>query len=246
MSPTDYPFTSKRPTKLESLQTLNSKGFSIETVLDIGVQYQTPELIAAFPKARHILVEPAEEYHPIIIENYNKHQINYELVPCACGKSKSSAYLNLIDIDGSGFTTHTNISETPQSERYKTIDVVTIQCLLENYIPRFSDALLKVDVDGLELEILKGAGNRLDAFKAIIVEAAISTNNNFFFDRLNLIRGAGFELWDLVDFCYYKGNLSQVDAIFVRKDQKEALPGLDPWHDNQPFDGSQWVTLFQN
>jgi hypothetical protein len=50
----------------------------------------------------------------------------------------------------------------------------------------------------------------------------------------------------LVDFCYYKGNLSQVDAIFVRSDQKAAITGLNPWNEDLPFDGSQWVTLFQN
>lgn len=238
--------TTTRPTKRQSLETLTHKGVVISTVLDIGVQYHTPELIAAFPKARHILVEPAEEYHSTIIENYTKHEINYQLVPCACGETTGTAFLNLIDIDGSGFTTHTNISPQPTAERFKPIDVLTIEDLLDRYIPRFSDTLLKVDVDGLELDILKGAGDQLGAFKVVIVEAAISINNNFFFDRLNLIRQAGFELWDLVDLCYYKGNLSQVDAIFVRKDQKAAIPGLDPWHDKQSFDGSQWVTLFQN
>lgn len=246
MNQPELPVTATRPTKRQSLETLISKGVVISTVLDIGVQYQTPELVAAFPKARHILVEPAEEYHPTIIDNYTKNEINYELVPCACGESTGTAFLNLIDINGSGFTTHTNISSEPTAERFKPIDVLTIQDLLERYIPRFSDTLLKVDVDGLELDILKGAGDQLQAFKVVIVEAAISTNNNFFFDRLNLIRQAGFELWDLVDFCYYKGNLSQVDAIFIRKDQKAAIPGLNPWHDNQPFNGSQWVTLFQN
>ena len=246
MTINEFPVTTTRPTKLNSLLTLNGKGMIIKTVLDIGVQYQTPELVAAFPKARHILVEPAEEYHPVIIQNYTDNLIDFELVPCACGEKAGSAYLNLIDIDGSGFTTHTNISVEPTSQRHKIIDVLTIECLLDRYIPKFTDSLLKIDVDGLELEILKGGGSQLDAFKVIIIEAAISINNNYFFDRLNLIHDAGFELWDLVDFCYYKGNLSQVDAIFVRKDQKTANPRLDPWHDKLPFDGSNWVTLFQN
>lgn len=242
----EFPVTTSRPTKRDSLKTLTSKGLSVDYVLDIGVQYHTPELIAAFPNAKHILVEPAEEYHPKIISNYDASGIAYELVPCACGEIEGNAFLNLIDIDGSGFTTHTNISSEPTSPRYKGISVLTVRNLLERYIPSFADTLLKVDVDGLELEILRGAGERLDAFKVIIVEAAISTNNNLFFDRLNLIRSAGFELWDLVDFCYYKGNLSQVDAIFIRSDQKKAITALNPWHDSMPFDGSQWVTLFQN
>lgn len=242
----EFKVTASRPTKRDSLQTLISKGLQIDYVLDIGVQYHTPELIAAFPQARHILVEPAEEYHPTIINNYDHNDISYELVPCACGEEEGSAFLNLIDIDGSGFTTHTNISTEPKADRHKKISVLTIKSLLDRYIPSFADTLLKVDVDGLELEILRGAGDRLDAFKVIIVEAAISVNNSLFFDRLNLIRSAGFELWDLVDFCYYKGNLSQVDAIFIRRDQKSAIAALDPWHDGMPFDGSQWVTLFQN
>lgn len=241
---------STRPTKKDSLgildHMLRSGGVVIDAVLDIGVQYSTPELMHVFRDAKHLLVEPAQEYFDFINENYTAAELNYELVQAACGKEEGDAILNLIDISQSGRVTHTSVSNEPTSATWRKIDVLTIKNLLDLYLSNHSHKLLKVDVDGIELDILEGAGNRLKEFDVIIVEAPISINNDFFFDRLSCVRSKNFVIWDIVDFCYYKSCLSQVDIVFVRKDVKETLSQLNPWHDGKGFAASEWITYLQN
>lgn len=231
-----------RPTKLESLQVLISKGLPIDCIIDVGVQHQTRELIAVFPNLPHILIEPAVEYHSHISANYK--DINHTLVAKACGELEEKAILNLFDITGKGAITHTTITNSPVTSNYREIDVITVKSLIHEYCPT-GNVLLKVDVDELEMKILRGASDMLSHCSCVIVEAPLSIDNNHFFDRLCYLKANGFELWDLVDFCYYKNCLSQVDAVFVRSDLKTSLPGLNPWHDQQGFSAHEWVTMFQ-
>jgi FkbM family methyltransferase len=231
-----------RPTKLESLQLLREKGLPVATVIDVGVHQQTPELIKVYPDTRHILVEPAIEFHESIRNNYSG--IDHILVPKACGEHEGSAFLNIYDVTGGGGITHTTITDHPSSPHYRQIDITTLSSLILMFSPK-GDILLKVDVDGVELKILKGAGVSLQKCSCVVVEAALSIDNNLFYDRIQYMREQGFELWDIVDFCYYKDCLSQVDVVFLRHDIKARLLQLNPWHDGQPFDSSKWVTLFQ-
>jgi FkbM family methyltransferase len=231
-----------RPTKLESLQLLRQKGLPVATVLDVGVHQQTPELIRVYPDVRHILVEPAIEFHDSIRVNYAG--IDHVLVPKACGEFEGAAFLNIYDITGFGGITHTTITDHPSSPHYRQIDITTLNSLILMFAPK-GDILLKVDVDGVELKILKGAGACLQKCSCVVVEAALSIDNNLFFDRVQYMREQGFELWDIVDFCYYKDCLSQVDAVFVRHDIKANLLQLNPWHDGQVFDSGKWIALFQ-
>ena len=50
------------PLKSQALAVLKSRGVPVETILDIGVNTVTPELVAAFPDRHHVLFEPVEEY----------------------------------------------------------------------------------------------------------------------------------------------------------------------------------------
>ena len=71
--------------------------------------------------------------------------------------------------------------------------------------------LLKIDVDGSEEEILKGSTDVLKRTSVVIVE--MNTKN--FFQRFQILKENSFEIFDIVDLCYYDGQLRAFDAIFI-------------------------------
>jgi hypothetical protein len=97
--------------------------------------------------------------------------------------------------------------------------------------------LLKIDVDGVELQILNGATQTLKKCACVIIECPMSLDHRMFFDRANFLNKSGFVLWDIVDFCYYKNELSQVDLVFVNSEMKQKY--FAPWHQGQ-FDPTKW------
>jgi FkbM family methyltransferase len=95
--------------------------------------------------------------------------------------------------------------------------------------------LLKVDVDGHETAILRGAQETLKSTSIVVVEAAVAAIR----ERVDLLEDSGFRLHDIVDPCYYHGVLSQVDLIFVSAEWIKRCPDLRPWQ-TKAFSWSAW------
>jgi hypothetical protein len=93
--------------------------------------------------------------------------------------------------------------------------------------------LLKIDVDGAEERILAGAQKTLAKCSVLIVEA----HYNNFLQRSRPIEAAGFELFDIVDLCYYDDRLSQFDLVFINSSIVKSL-GLAMYA--KGFDFSKW------
>lgn len=226
-----------RPTKLKSLEILRSKGLPVGTVIDIGVHKQTPELIKIFPDKLHLLFEPVEEFYPFIQKNY-KH-IPYELFPIALSDKEAEGWLRVFDVTGQGEITHASITFEKQDEMCRPIRILPLDKIIKERQDQLP-YLIKIDVDGIELEILHGAINTLKLTSCVVIEAPISINPHMFYDRINFLSAHDFALWDIVDFCYYKNELSQVDLIFIKNEIKKQL--FSPWQQG-PFDPSQWEVL---
>ena len=95
--------------------------------------------------------------------------------------------------------------------------------------------LLKIDVDGHELEILRGAQRSLRDASIVIVEASLANRRcPELMERLELLLQSGFYLFDIVDPAYYAKLLHQVDLVFVRGDIVESSDQLRP-RETQPI-----------
>ena len=74
--------------------------------------------------------------------------------------------------------------------------------------------LLKIDIDGQELAVLKGALHTLRKCSIVIIECQSSQLTQ----RISSVQAAGFDLFDLAEPCYYDKVFWQCDAVLVRKD----------------------------
>ena len=247
---------------VNALKALRNLGVDVRSVIDVGVDKETPFLIQVFPDVKHYLIEPSGEFIDQMSENYQN--IDFDFLQIALSdeendawyvcKTRTNKIIRLID----GVPTeqevkspmHGSISYHPVTAgdfkdddfedlvSCKKIRVTTLDSIfgsLNATVP----ILLKIDVDGLELNIVKGAKEALKSASIVIVETSLTEGASF-----SLISGSqevishGFRLFDIVDPTYYCGVLFQVDLIFVREDIVGELAALRP--KTIPFEAQQF------
>jgi|SanBayMetagenome_1026888.scaffolds.fasta_scaffold01043_2 FkbM family methyltransferase len=227
------------PTKLSVLSRLKQQ-VPISSIIDVGVRECTSSLIKVFPEKKHYLFEPANLFFETIYENYA--EVDYELFPIALSNSNSEIYLILTSLNKNGVVTHSKISNHPTlvdgSEiiACETVDVRRF-CDMDISARIDRNFLLKVDVDGEDLNVIKGFGSLLNSASVIIIEATIWSA----LERFSYIQNNGFQLYDIVDLVYYGSALYQFDFVFVRTELTK-IPGFRPGF--TPFDPTVWSPLW--
>lgn len=224
-----------KPTKENSLLRLKDN-VPITSIVDVGVREKTSELITVFPEIKHYLFEPCNTFFPEININYKN--INSSLYNMALSDANSNIYLVTSSLEKNGVATHSEIAE-----KYVTVDGIYLLSCDPVDVKRFDELplaqriegnfLLKVDVDGKDLNVVMGFGAELKKASVVIIEC---TTNNMI-ERMSYIESKGFKIVDMVDMVYYGESLYQFDAVFVRSDliNKKIKPTFDVfdkelWH----------------
>jgi len=224
----------RQPTKQDSFELLKSLNIPISSVIDIGVHEATKELIAAFPHVPHLLCEPVEEFYAAIKDNYLGKVSSFLIVPHAIGKKNDIIEMETLSVIADQDITHAraNIQGGDHVKGRREVEIKTLDSVMSELdFPR--PHLLKIDVDGPDIDVIFGAEATLEHCSVICIEAGVKDLHQ----RLTVIRKYGFELFDLVDICYYDDRLIQMDSIFIRSDLIKSL-GLEFYKDG--FDISKW------
>jgi FkbM family methyltransferase len=199
------------PDKIQSLMVLRRRHVPIETIIDVGAQLCTPELTFVFPDKPHLLFEPVREYIEHIRVNYNK--INYTLVEAAVSDKEGEVTLQIRAIGGSATITHSGMVSGPaDSIDKRVVPMVTLDGYLLRH-PQKPPYLVKLDVDGCEEQIMRGAEETLKNTSVVIVEG---TKGNLT-ERITFLEARGFEIFDLVEACYYDQSFWQCDAVMLKR-----------------------------
>ena len=98
--------------------------------------------------------------------------------------------------------------------------------------------LLKIDIDGQEACVIKGASQALQDISIVVVESSPASLTTV----ATLLEAQDFSLVDIVDNAYYYKMLSQVDLIFVRNDFRNKIAELRPW-ETKPTDLTNFKLL---
>jgi FkbM family methyltransferase len=194
-------------------------GFYPETVIDVGVAEGTPQLYRAFPKAHYLLIEPLAEFQAAL--GRIGQRLRAESVIAAAGAAKGSMTIRIAG-DPAGSSLLREVDKSDATAPSRVVPVVTIDDLCQEH--RFEGPfLIKVDVQGGELEALKGAMRTLERTELIIVEISLF---GFFvggpqlIDVVDWMKAAGFVAYDVCGgHCRPRdGALAQVDMAFVKED----------------------------
>lgn len=202
-------------------------GFAPATIIDVGVADGTLELYAPFPRAKLVLVEPIAEFRrPIeqILTRYHG-EVHFVAAGAAEGEAHFVTWNRAGDLHGARF-----VSEGGGATRaipVRRLDALCADCP--------GPILLKVDVEGFELEVMKGADGLLDRIEVVVLETRlfeVEPGQAQLHEVVDYMRSLGYVVYDILATHArpLDGALVLCDLAFVkidgalRRDKRYAAP----------------------
>lgn len=214
------------------LEDVQARGFSPQGIIDVGANRGdwTRMAKSVFPKAPVLMIEPQDEMRPYLETICRSHK-SVEYIQAGAGREPGELVQTIWkDLAGSSFLPAVREELLAKGIQRKT-PVVTIDGLLrerKSFIPD----LIKLDVQGFELEALLGATSTFGITQIYILETSL----------FRFMKGApttaecilfmaerGYELYDVTEFLRrpYDGALGQIDLAFALRDG--ALRSSSKW-----------------
>lgn len=204
-----------------SLQQLSDLGFKPNTVIDVGAYkgLWTTEVKNIFKDSKFLMVEAQPDKKDILEKLVNSDpRLNYE--PSLAGNKDGEEQIFTVMKTGSSVYTQIYEGNAERSEitlKSKTLDTMINEHGLKG------EFFLKLDVQGYEIEVLKGAENILKNTPAIILEASLLNYNSgapLIDEIMAFLKDKNYLLFDICEFNRKSedGVLNQVDLIFCKAD----------------------------
>jgi FkbM family methyltransferase len=197
-------------------------------VVDVGgADGVTPEIFAKhFPGTQIWIFEPLKENYEMIQSMSQKYS-EFIVVPKAAGNQIGTAKINVASALSSSsiFELYADknsdfFSDLLVTKRREEIEITKIDSTIppNNYV-----SIMKLDVQGFELEVLKGAKNTLQRTSLIVLE--VNNHEGYvgspkYFELDSFLRENNFELFDIFPSLKDNDKLKEWDAIYVNKKLK--------------------------
>jgi FkbM family methyltransferase len=203
-----------------SVRRAKSHGFAPATIIDVGASdgSWTTECMKVFPDARYALFEPLPENGEALRKLSETHPNVSMWTGGILGAAAGQVTLNV----------HGHQTSVLQSQDFPGVPVQTEMRALDDFIDSMSiidPVLMKADVQGYELEVLRGAPRCLDMVEMLLLEVSfrqVYANCPLAHEVIAEVTSKGFRIYD---FCGYlqrprDAELTQADIVFARSSSK--------------------------
>jgi FkbM family methyltransferase len=179
-----------------------------------------------FPAARFVLFEANERHLPALRASGMEHAV--AVLSDADGRQVTFHASPLTDGAGDSYYLERTAFYAPGVARAETRTTVTLDALVaaRGFPP---PDVIKLDVQGAELDVLRGAPTALAAATIVALECKAQEYNAGapgLPEVVAFMDGAGFRLYDVLELHYCRDRLTEADLLFCRKDF-DAMPGFD-------------------
>jgi FkbM family methyltransferase len=215
-----------------SLRALRNNGFSPRRCLNVGAyEGEWAQMFRSiFPQAHVLMIEAQESKLPRLGElaAASDGMLQVEIALLAAVDGREFAFHEMATgssvMEEQGYFPRTTIKKTS-----RTLDAVTAS------VSGFETGVdfIKLDVQGYELEILKGATRTLAQCQAVLMEASFLPINEgcpLIYEVMTFMHDRGFRPIDICGLARRKdGALWQTDLLFLRNDSPfHPTPRLTP------------------
>ncbi|MBA7558014.1 hypothetical protein ES705_50802 [subsurface metagenome] len=202
--------------------------YRINLIFDVGANKgQYVSLLRQLGyKGRFVSFEPLEDAFTILKKKSFKDP-NWVALKYAVGESNSigdinvshnsvsSSFLDMLPI-------HTEESPESVYVNKETVDIISIDSIFNDYYNKTDNVLLKIDTQGFEKQVLKGAEKSFDYITGIQMEMCLSEtykDETPFIEMISYLAGFGFKLFSIEPGYFKKvsGQLYQADGIFFKE-----------------------------
>ncbi len=214
-------------TSFHMLQTLARQGLQFRTIIDGGsnIGQFARAATETFPEARVYSFEPLPDIATKLRQNLaGRSQV--KITEAALGNEDGKITFNraAYSLASSALPIHkennASFSGVEEIEKLE-VDIVRLDSVLANELLE-SPCLLKLDLQGFEMEALKGATETLKRCDYVLLETALKTmyEGEALFDEIyDFMRNANYRFLRPVDFLMdAQGEIVQLDALFARQD----------------------------
>lgn len=217
---------STRPVR-KYFQGLARYGIDPQVIVDVGANHGgwSREVSSVFNSARFYLIEPQEEMRPFL-ENFCSQRAGSKWFLGGAGAEVGNRDLTVWkDFQGSAFLSPDVEAMVPDRQQ-RRVPIYTIDSLISSGEMPLPD-LIKIDVQGYELEVLQGCRLCLGKTDLFIIETSLYHplgHRPSFYRVVELMEAYGYKIWDLPDLKYRgDGSLAQIDVCFLRKQSPLAV-----------------------
>jgi FkbM family methyltransferase len=201
-----------------SMHLLQNRGFVANTLIDIGAAEGAFFLYRGhsnlFPAARHFFIDAMQENEASYRKLAPKFGTGYEITALSSMEGEV-----MLRVDPDFYNTHIEHlqPETPYAAT-RRVPVTTLDRVVERHAlqPPF---VLKLDVQGGELDVLRGGLRTLDEAVVVTTEINIFAERDSLVDLLGFMQGIGWALYDITDLTYFPSDATfyQCYATFIPK-----------------------------
>lgn len=210
---------------LKRLNHLKEKGFNPKHIYDVGAYkgWWTYEVQEVFPEATYYMFEANDDNE----EDLSKLKSdNVRLCMCTLDKDSSEKPFYKTKYEnntGASLMKEQTTAFDEENIQTTTTMTETLQSVVEREEYSSPD-LLKIDVQGKELDVLKGGLEIAKNAEVIILETKVLQYNEgapMLLDVLLFMKELGYIPLDITELHYgYKNDLQEIDFLFVKQDSK--------------------------
>jgi FkbM family methyltransferase len=214
------------------LRNLGVRGFYPRSIVDVGANKGrwSEKAMTVFPEARYVLIEPQIEMTEHLDRFCARHPGRVQWINAGVGAAEGELPFTLTGSTSSTFT------YSPEEARelghvQRSVPIVTLDRVCAQYLGGIPD-LVKIDAEGFEFEILKGASTLLGKVEVFLLELPFihpRPGALLFRDAVARMAAYGYDVYDFTMFQKrpYDGAIGQAEVVFARSDG--ILRGYTGW-----------------